>query len=165
MSIVISNTTPLNYLILIEHVDILHDLYGCVIVPEAVVKELQDAETPQEVRDWIASRPSWLEVRKPATPPDESLDSLDQGEREAITLAKELHATALIIDEQDGREEAKRQGLRVIGTLRVLYDAAEQGFCNLQEAFDRLQKTSFHASPKLYQLFLALEEQRRQERG
>ena len=46
-------------------------------------------------------------------------------DRHTLTpLVQELAADALIIDEPAGREAAKRQGVRVIGTLRVLYDAA-----------------------------------------
>jgi predicted nucleic acid-binding protein len=82
------------------------------------------------------------------------LASLDVGEREAISLAKEIRADALIIDEPDGREAAKRQGLRVIGTLRVLYDAAEAGLCELEQTYDDLQQTTFRAHPQLFRAFL-----------
>ena len=81
-------------------------------------------------------RTAWLEVRTVAVPLDAALALLDVGEREAISLAKEIQADALIIDEPDGREAAKRQGLRVIGTLRVLYDAAEAGLCELEQTYD-----------------------------
>ncbi len=156
MSIIISDTTPLNYLILIDRIDVLRALYGRVIIPEAVGKELLRDKTPQKVRDWMLSRPDWLETGKLAAPPDESLEYLDEGEREAITLAKELKALAIVIDDEEGRAEAKRQGLLVIGTLRVLYDASEKGFCELKETFDQLRATSFHASEKLYQDLLDL---------
>ena len=56
--------------------------------------------------------------------PDPALAELDPGEREAIALAETLRADALIIDEKMGRREAERRKLRVIGTVRVLDDAA-----------------------------------------
>jgi len=96
---------------------------------------------------------------------DPVLAFLDVGEREAISLAKELQADALIIDEPDGREAAKRQGLRVIGTLRVLYDAAEAGLCQLEEAYDRLQQTTFRAHPNLFRAFLDVHIQSRESAG
>jgi predicted nucleic acid-binding protein len=65
------------------------------------------------------------------------------GEREAMSLAKELQADALIIDEPDGREEARRQGLHVIGTLRVLYGAADAGLWEFEQAYAALQQTTF----------------------
>lgn len=154
MSVVISNTTPINYLVLIDHSAVLRLLYGRILIPQAVFGELQDEGTPPTVKEWIAAHPPWLEIRTVSTPLEPSLAFLDLGESEAISLAKELRADALIIDEPDGREEAKRQGLRVIGTLRVLYDAAEAGLCDLEQAYERLQHTSFRAHASLYRTFL-----------
>ena len=48
--IVVSDTTPLNYLVLVSKQDILPLLFGRVIVPEAVMRELQVAAAPPEVR-------------------------------------------------------------------------------------------------------------------
>src|SRR5438128_517586 len=79
--IVISNTTPLNYLILIGLIEVLPALYGQVAIPEAVFSELQRDKTPQVVRDWIANRPLWLLVR-PVETADQSLESMHAGERE-----------------------------------------------------------------------------------
>ncbi len=161
MSVIISNTTPINYLVLIDHIAVLHQLYTRVIIPQAVLGELQDEGTPAKVKEWVVAHPDWLEVRTGSVPLDASLAFLDVGEREAIGLAKELEAAALIIDEPEGREAAKRQGLRVIGTLRVLYDAAEARLCNLEQAYARLQQTTFRAHPNLYRAFLDTHAQRR----
>ena len=119
------------------------------------------ARLPRLKHGWL-SPPEWLEVRAVSAPLDPVLAFLDMGEREAIGLAKELRADALIIDEPDGREAAKRRGLRVIGTLRVLYDAAEAGFCPLEQAYNRLQQTTFRAHPSLFKAFLDLHTQSRE---
>lgn len=161
MSIIISNTTPINYLVLIDHIAVLHNLYGRVLIPMAVFDELQATGTPLEVRAWIASHPDWLEVRSVSIALDPSLNFLDAGEREAIGLAQELNADAIIMDETEGRAAARAEGLRVIGTLRVLYDAAEAGFCELEQAYERLQQTTFRAHPNLYKTFLDAYQQRR----
>jgi predicted nucleic acid-binding protein len=124
------------------------------MIPQAVFRELQDEGTPEKVKEWVTAHPEWLEVRMVSAPLDPVLAFLDVGEREAISLASELQADALIIDEPDGREAAQRQGLRVIGTLRVLYDAAEAGLCELEQAYDRLQQTTFRAHPRLFRAFL-----------
>jgi predicted nucleic acid-binding protein len=63
MSVIISNTTPINYLILIDHITVLRDLYGHVLIPQAVFAELQNVGTPAKVKAWVASHPAWLEVR------------------------------------------------------------------------------------------------------
>jgi predicted nucleic acid-binding protein len=57
MSVIISNTTPINYLVLIDHIAVLHQLYTRVIIPQAVFGELQDAGTPAKVKEWVASHP------------------------------------------------------------------------------------------------------------
>ena len=58
--LVVSDTSPLNYLILIKSVDVLPSLYGRVAAPRMVLRELLDPEAPPPVRDWAARPPSWL---------------------------------------------------------------------------------------------------------
>jgi predicted nucleic acid-binding protein len=152
---------PKVYLVLIDHIAMLPQLYARIIIPQAVLEELQDEGTPAKVKAWVAAHPAWLEVRTVTVPLDVSLALLDMGEREAIRLAQELAADALIIDEPAGREAAKRRGVRVIGTLRLLYDAAAAGLCDLTQAYERLQRTTFRAHPDLYRAFLDMHSQRR----
>lgn len=52
MSVIISNTTPITYLILIGHIDVLYHLYGRILIPLAVYEELQALGTPPEVKAW-----------------------------------------------------------------------------------------------------------------
>jgi predicted nucleic acid-binding protein len=152
--IVIADTTPIHYLVLIDQSDILRALYGKVIIPEAVRRELQGQKTPDAVRRWVASPPAWIEVRHAAGADGPSFRGLDAGEREAIALAEALHADALIMDDRAGRREAERRGLRVIGTLRVLYDAAEAGLLNLADALEALQRSGFYVDPRLSEKLL-----------
>lgn len=86
---------------------------------------------------------------------------LGPGERQAIVLATELSADALLMDDREGRREAERLNVPVLGTLRVLADAAEHGFADLGVAFDRLRRTNFRASDQLLQQFLADDAKRR----
>ena len=62
MSLVVSDTTPLNYLILIGHVEVLPRLFGTLLVPPAVIQEMHHPKTPPEVAAWARHLPSWLEV-------------------------------------------------------------------------------------------------------
>lgn len=146
--IVIADTGPLNYLVLIGAVDVLQPLYARVIVPQAVVQELNDAEAPAAVLAWIAKPPAWLEVRD--NPPlDPTLGFLDQGERAALTLAQALNADELPIDEHAGRAEAERRHLKVTGTLGVLADAHLAGLLDFDQALTRLRSTNFRLSAEV----------------
>jgi len=98
-------------------------------------------------------------------PPDPALAELDPGEREAIALAEALRADALILDEKSGRREAERRKLRVIGTVRVLDDAAEADLVDLPAALKRLQAFGFYLDTKLMQLLLERHSARRQRKN
>ena len=153
--IVIADTSPLNYLVLIGEAEILQRLYHRVIIPEAVLRELRHPETPSAVLEWIAHRPAWLEIERITAPPDPELRLLGEGEREAIILA-EQHGpdVLLLVDEGKGRREAQRRNLRTTGTLGVLNDAVSRGWIDLSSAFERLRQTTFRASPSLLQSLL-----------
>jgi predicted nucleic acid-binding protein len=56
--IIVSDTSPINYLVLIGEIEILRKLAGQVIIPQSVYHELQDPKTPQQVKDWIDSDPA-----------------------------------------------------------------------------------------------------------
>jgi predicted nucleic acid-binding protein len=85
--IVIADTTPLNYLVLIDQPNLLPRLYGRVLIPHAVYEELQAEGAPAPVRNWAAHHPAWLEVRSPSRPLGVGPDELDPEELVAITLA------------------------------------------------------------------------------
>jgi len=141
--IVVSDTSPLNYLILIDCQDVLPALFNQIIIPQAVLNELQHTKTPEKIKNWIVAKPDWLETRNVRVSPSHRLESLDYGEREAIFLAEELGADAILIDEKDGRREAAKLGFITVGTLSVLDRAAETGLISFAEAIDRLRETPF----------------------
>jgi len=152
--IVVADASPLRYLILIEHVHVLPALYGRVIIPPAVLSELNQERTPDVVRAWLARTPDWLHVQVPREPLRELRDVLGDGERQAIALAVELSADALLMDDRDGRREAEKRNCAVLGTLRVLTDAAAYGLADLRIALDRLRLTNFRADERLIQRIL-----------
>jgi predicted nucleic acid-binding protein len=108
--IVVSDATPLRHLIAIGRADLLAELFGKVIVPTAVLGELQHDSTPAMVRTWADRLPGWVEVRSPS---DSRLPAggsgLDGGEKEAICITLELKADLLLIDDRAGREYEKRK--------------------------------------------------------
>jgi len=148
--IVVADSGPLHYLILLDQTELLHRFYGQVVIPEAVDRELTSDRTPQPVREWLSDPPSWLRVQAVSSSQLELVTAdLDLGEREAIALAHLLHADLLLIDEISGRAEAHRRSLRVTGTLGILRIAAEQGLIDVPEALTRLRATSFYVGEDL----------------
>lgn len=148
--IVVADSGPLHYLILLEHIELLRRFYGQVLVPEPVADELSAAAAPAVVREWMRKPPTWVEVRPvPSDAVSMITDDLDLGERAAIALAETMHADLLLIDEAAGRAEAKRRQLRVTGTLGVLRAGAEQGLVNVPDLLERLKATSFYLEETL----------------
>ena len=88
--IVVADTGPLRYLILIEYVHVLPSLYGRVLVPPAVVTELDQEQTPELVRRWMSDRPEWLEVVTPRQVLSSLRGVLGLGECEAISFLGKL---------------------------------------------------------------------------
>lgn len=152
--IVVADTSPINYLVLLGSIEILPKIYGEVLIPQAVFDELQDRDAPTEVRAWLSAPPAWLKISSATYQPDPPLDLLDRGERDAILLAESVKADRLIIDDLDGRREAENRKLPVIGTLGILAEAARRNLLDLPEALAALQETNFHAAPSLIRLLL-----------
>ncbi len=123
--IIVADTSPLNYLVQLEAVEVLPKLYGHIVIPREVMDELLQLDAPAVVQLWAQSAPRWLELRKPISI-DLSLP-IDLGEAAAISLAKELRADRLLMDDRDARDVAIRMGIPVAGTLAVLKDAALAG--------------------------------------
>ncbi len=163
--IVVADTTPVNYLVLIDAADLLPRLFGQVRIPPAVFAELQDPETPDPVRAWGANAPSWLQVQTLSSATDPQLDYLDPGEREAIALAEELKADQILVDDSDARKEAARRKLPFIGTLGILRRAARLDLIDLPLTLARLQKTTFYIAPEIIQSLLDEDTQRKLQKG
>lgn len=152
--IVVADASPLRYLVLIEEVQLLPALYGSVLIPPAVLRELTERQTPGSVRRWIADRPDWLRVRAPLNSLLDFPATLGSGEREAITLAEEVRPEVLLIDDGAARREARRRNLIIQGTLGLLGLAARHGLTKLEPAITRLRATNFRASKELIERVL-----------
>jgi predicted nucleic acid-binding protein len=146
---VICDTSPLNYLVLIDAANILPRLFSAVILPPAVVQELLHAKTPAPVREWIASPPSWLSVVRVDSFLLPQLPRLHPGECEVLGLGITYPSSILLIDDRDAAGEAVKRGLSATGTLGVLDRAASLGLISLGETFGRLRETSFRAPQRI----------------
>lgn len=155
MQLVIADTGPINYLILIGHIDVLPALFQKVILPIIVYDELKHQKAPLQVQQWIANLPAWAEVHPTRHVHDLALDKLDAGEEDAIALAIELRADLILMDDRAGVLLARSKGFRVAGTLAILALAATHGYIDLAEAFARIKRTSFHYQQEVMDHFLA----------
>jgi len=111
--IVVSDTSPLTALLAVEQADLLKQLFGEVVIPNAVESELMRTHPVL---------PVWLRVGSVQNSAKAAVyaRSLDRGEAEAIALAEELHADHLLIDERKGRRLPQQQGLPIVGLLGVV---------------------------------------------
>src|SRR5215207_8377965 len=133
--LVVADSSPLIVLVNIGHVDVLPKLFGEVLIPPAVAQELGSASRPKVVRDFAATPPAWLKVQRPKA--IQPITELHPGEIEALSLALELHADLVLIDERKAYREAVARKLNAIGTVRVLERAAAQRLLDLKDAFER----------------------------
>jgi predicted nucleic acid-binding protein len=154
--LVIADTGPINYLILIESIDILPALFETVVLPSAVHEELADPGAPPAVRGWIASPPAWLLIHESPSGQTGSIhiEGLDAGEHAAIALAVALGADLLLMDDRKGVQAACAMGLRVTGTLGVLDLAAQRHLIRFAQAIDRLRRTNFRVPELLLDALL-----------
>jgi predicted nucleic acid-binding protein len=159
--IIIADTSPLNYLIRLGYSEVLRELYGRVLVPKAVLNEMKHPEASPEVRAWAFQPPTWLEEvhvqRVDASVPAE----LGAGEREAISLALEVKADLLLIDERAGRREAEARHIAVAGTLAVLLQASLRGYLDFPDSVKQLRQHGFRISKSIEALVIARYEQAR----
>ena len=145
--IVVCDTSPLNYLVLIGQADLLPVLFNSVVAPPAVMTELKHPSSPKQVSNWASAPPAWLEIV--ATARIDSALNLGLGETEAISLALELDAALLLVDERKATSVARRLGLFTVGTIGVLAVAAERRLLDLDSSIAALRQTSFREPTEL----------------
>ena len=154
---IVSNASPLINLARIERLDLLPRLYGELIIPEAVWREVVIEGVGQPGADEIESA-SWVQVQ-PATNRElvQALrQELDAGEAEAIALALEVGAEMLLMDEHLGRETAVHMGVRCLGLIGVLIEAKRKELVSgVQPLLDALRDVAgFWISESLYRRVL-----------
>jgi uncharacterized protein len=149
--IVVSDTSPILSLALIGRLELLRDLYGTIVIPEAVRAEIvTDQRGAREV-----GQAAWIIIRPIA--PDVILKLLlrevDRGEAEAIGLALQSNADVLLIDERKARHLAAYLELGVVGLLDVLQEAKQRHLITSVKPIldDLITQARFRLSHKLYQ--------------
>ncbi len=156
--IIVSDTSPISNLAAIGQLELLQKLYGNVIIPTAVYQEILNSGHTDPAVLAIKSV-NWIQTSSITnnTLFQTLQNNLDIGEAEAITLAVELNADRLIVDERRGRKEAIRLGLRVTGILGILLAAKQQGLVSfIQPLLDDLIANGFWIREELYAELLQL---------
>lgn len=156
MAIVIVDTSPLQYLFQLGLLDLLRELYGTVLIPEAVRDELlvgrsRGVNVPDPTGLlWITLRPTTTHVRV------EALDNLGAGERAALALALESSDAIVILDDAAARAAAALN-IPVTGTIGVLLLAKERGLVtSIADALSELEQRGFRIAPALLMRVLAI---------
>lgn len=126
---VVVNTTPLIALSHVEQLGILKKLYGRIIIPEAVYRELS-VKTESICKKAVDSSLDWIRVDKIRNQMAKTMykTQLHDGEVEVMILAKEIAADVVIIDDANAKKHAKYLQLPVTGTLGVLIKAKKNGY-------------------------------------
>jgi predicted nucleic acid-binding protein len=154
--IVVSDSSPLIALASLGRLELLHALYGSVLIPEAVRDEVSVDINRPGAREVLAA--GWIEVRQSRDTLERviALTLVDKGEAEAIGLAIELNAELLIVDDRRARDLAETMGLRITGVAGVLLEAKKRALINeIKPLLDALsQSGSFRLSRAFYEATL-----------
>lgn len=136
--IIVSDATPIISFLKIGKLEILNKLYGEVLLPEAVYKEVTtNKEFFQEARQIINC--NYIKKVKTNSPEEISLlrkyTGLDLGESEAIIYSEQNKADLLIVDEIKARQVAISMNIKITGTIGVLFVANQEGLLSKEEVY------------------------------
>jgi uncharacterized protein len=127
--VIVADTGPLIALALVELLPVLQKLFSDVYVPVGVLEEAtKECSKPGAKAIKLAVEKGWVTAHsvEMGVSFQELIEVLDQGEAEALALAKQLNAVVLI-DERRGRKVAIKHGIAVTGSAAVLIKAKKSG--------------------------------------
>lgn len=140
--IVVSDTTPILSLVKAGRIGLLKELFKCVVIPEAVYRELTSNPAFENEKEAITNCP-FLEVigvrDQEAVRRFQNVTGLDIGESEALVLYEEKKADVLLMDEHKGRGVAKRLSINHVGTLGLLMLSYDKKILSARQIEDCLE--------------------------
>lgn len=156
--IAVVNTSPIIYLSAINQINLLKNLFSEIFIPEAVKREVmsggKDSFGVKEIKTqkWIKTKKIRNKLAK-----EYLLTEIDDGEAEVIILAEELKTSFIIMDDKLARKIAKLRGFNVMGTLRLLIAAKENGLVNeVKPLIEKLQAVGFWINDDVYKAILKI---------
>ncbi|KAA9404728.1 DUF3368 domain-containing protein [Haloarcula hispanica] len=154
--LVVSDTSPLLNLALIDQLTLLKSQFSSITIPHQVWDELTDGEAGvdalRSLRDDEFLTITEVEQSHLFT---EIFHELDLGETAAICHAIEHDADLILLDEKDGRQVARRHSLTVTGVIGILLRGANAGDIELKHELDALRDAGFWISDELYSKILS----------
>lgn len=154
---VVADTSPIQYLFQAGLLDLLPRLYRSVVIPEAVVQELEAGRA----RGIQLPEPGVLPWLVPRAAPHQRLlrlaTGLGRGEREVLTLAAELSEPLALLDDALARRHARLLGIPFTGTLGVLLRAKSAGeLTEVAPAVNQLESLGFRLDASTRMAILAI---------
>jgi hypothetical protein len=154
---VVCNTSPITNLAAIAQLDLLRQVYGEIVIPQAVYDELTALPNPVPGTLEVQTL-SWIQVQTVMDQAQvaEFRRKVDLGEAEALALALEVSAERVLIDDAAGRAIALELGLTITGVLGVLLMAKQRQLITaVRPLMDGLiAQAGFWVSDELYQRVL-----------
>ncbi len=154
---VVCNTSPVQYLHQLGLLHLLPKLVGRVIVPPAVIEELeQGRRLGVDLPDLSAV--DWIDIREPTSINVLPLvTSLGPGETQVLALGIEIPGSILILDDALARQIGKTMRLPMRGTLGLLLDAKQAGLISeVKPLLDQLSALRFRLSRETFDAVLKL---------
>lgn len=150
-ALIVADTGPLVILAKIDHLHLLVQRYQTIRIPEAVLREatvLAGRSDSQQIADFVAQHIQVV-VDIPQSGFDDLDFGLDEGETQAILLARQLQCPVLM-DEKRGRVVAKREQVSVLGTIGLLLAAKQEGLIpEVSSLLDQMLVHDYRLAPQL----------------
>lgn len=151
---IVVNSTPLIILGKIDELEILKNLYGEIIIPQAVFEEVTSKNdfTKEKILN-----SSWIKILEVQDKTNRKIyqSKLHDGEVEVMMLAKEISADLLIIDDNAAKKTAKFLEFKVTGTLGILLKAkSEKIISEVKPILEKMLEKSFYISEEVIKLVL-----------
>ncbi|TAN40487.1 MAG: DUF3368 domain-containing protein [Candidatus Methanoperedens sp.] len=151
--IVVSDSTPLIHLAKIGQVEILFSLYNEILITKEIYREvveegnLLEKEDAGVIQDYVGKS---IHVKNPRSSSEHLVEKylIHKGEADSIQLAMETGAQLILMNERDGRNAAKSEGIKVKGSIGVLFEALKAGVIDEREALNNLEK--FRDNPQVF---------------
>ena len=155
---VVSNTSPLLNLALIEQLQLVEDQFDDVVVPTTVWNELTAGFDGRDRIEAFRDRGGIRVVSpEPTELRTEFERELDRGEAAAIAYAIDVDADRVLIDEREGRATATRHDVPVTGAVGILLRASSREGIDLEAELDALREAGFWISDALYERALEID--------